>query len=126
MTDKSISEKFLLKPGRTLKLINAPENYLEILGPLPAFARIVSLSEPADVVQLFIHSYAELEVMLPGARALLGPGSIFWICYPKRTGKIKTDIDQDILKEYAILRNWKGIGMFSINYDWAAIRFKTQ
>ena len=126
MADKTISEKLLLKPGRTLKLIDPPDDYLEILGPLPAFARIVSLSEPADVVQLFIHSYTELEAMLPGARALLGPGSIFWICYPKRAGRIKTDIDQDVLKEYAVLRNWKGIGMFSINDDWAAMRFKTE
>ena len=126
MSEKTIAEKLLLKPGRKLKLIHPPTGYLENLGELPAFAKIVSISEPADVVQLFIRSYAELEVELPKARELIQPMSIFWVSYPKQPGPIRTDIDREILIEYARLRNWKDNGMISINNTWAAMRFRTQ
>jgi hypothetical protein len=126
MTQKTIPENLLLKPGKTLLLIHPPDGYLESLGELPAFSRIVPFPGPADVVQLFIRSYAELEAELPGARSILRPESVFWICYPKQTGKLKTDINRDILYEYAVIRNLKGIGMFSIDNNWSAMRFKNQ
>lgn len=126
MSEKSTADKLLLKPGRSLKLINAPDGFIEVLGELPAFAKVVELSEPADVVQLFINSYADLESQLSSAYQLLQPNSIFWICYPKKSGSIKTDIDRDILYEYASLRNLKGIGMISLDDNWSAMRFKNE
>jgi hypothetical protein len=124
MSDKTICAKMQLKPGRSLAVLNPPPGYLESLTPLPDFARLVIQPEEADVVQLFIHSYLELAEKLPGVKAHLNTNTIFWICFPKQTGKVKTDINRDILTVYAAKMDWKGIGMFSIDNDWAAMRFK--
>lgn len=126
MSEKTIAEKLLLKPGRSLLVLNAPSGYLETIGPLPDFAKIVTGLEPADVVQLFICSYAELQKELPKTSPYIKATTIFWVCYPKQSGSIKTDINRDVLYVYAESKNWKGIGMFSINNDWSAMRFKPQ
>ena len=126
MSEKTIAEKLLLKPGRSLLVLNAPPGYIESLEPLPDFAKIVSSSEPADVVQLFIRSFAELERELPKAKPFLGAATIFWVSYPKQSGSIRTNINRDVLYVYAESKNWKGIGMFSVNDDWSAMRFKPQ
>lgn len=106
-------------------ILNEPVGYVENMGVLPDFAKIVTEHESADVVQLFIRSYEELPLELPKARSLMNENTIFWVCYPKQTGRIKTDINRDILYNYAILMKWKGIGMFSVNDDWSAMRFKS-
>lgn len=126
MSEKTIAEKLLLKPGRSLLVLNAPPGYLESLKPLPDFAKIVSSSEPADVVQLFIHSYAELHTELPKTSVYIKAATIFWVCFPKQSGSIQTDINRDVLCVYAEAKNWKGIGVFSVNDDWSAMRFKPQ
>jgi hypothetical protein len=126
MSEKTIAEKLLLKPGRSLLILNAPAGYLESLGPLPDFAKIVPITEPADVVQLFIYSFARLEIELPKTKPYVNAATIFWVCYPKQSGTIKTDINRDVLYVYAESKNWKGIGMFSVNNDWSAMRFKPQ
>jgi hypothetical protein len=125
MSERTISEKLLLKPGRTLLVLNAPAGYLEKLSPLPDFAKIVT-TEPADVVQLFVRSYAQLQAELPGAKKRCTPATVFWVCYPKQTGAYKTDINSDILAVYAATMSWKGNGTCSIDADWSAMRFKPQ
>ncbi|NMC84901.1 MAG: hypothetical protein GYA58_06405 [Anaerolineaceae bacterium] len=124
MAEKTICDKMLLKPGRSLAVINPPSGYLESLLPLPDFARLADSPQEADVVQLFIRTYTELDEQLPHVKIHLRPSTILWVCFPKQTGKVRTDINGEILYVYAAQKNWKGNGMFSINSDWSAMRFK--
>jgi hypothetical protein len=124
MAEKTICDKMLLKPGRSLAVINPPSGYLESLLPLPDFARLAESPQEADVVQLFIRTYTELDEQLPHVKIHLRPSTILWVCFPKQTGKVRTDINGEILYVYAAQKNWKGNGMFSINSDWSAMRFK--
>lgn len=124
MPEKTIAEKLLLKPGRCLFVLNAPARYLENIGPLPDFSKIVGKNEAFDVLQLFIKSLADLETELPKAAKLVKAETIFWICYPKKSGAIQTDLNRDLLHAFAALKNWNDGSLFSVNDDWSAMRFK--
>ena len=124
MSEKTIAEKLLLKPGRCLFVLNAPACYLENIGPFPNFSKIVGKNEHFDVLQLFIRSQADLEIEFPKAAKLVKAETIFWVCYPKKSGSIKTDLNRDILRAFAALKNWSGVNLISVNDDWSAMRFK--
>ncbi|HYF64874.1 MAG TPA: DUF3052 family protein [Herpetosiphonaceae bacterium] len=120
---QSLAQKLQIKPGRSLLLVAAPAGYAETLGDLPADSR--REEAPADIVQLFVRSRAELEERLDAARAALNPGGILWVTYPKGTSKtMKADVNRDSINAYAHSLGLEGVAMVAIDEDWSALRLK--
>ena len=132
MTQKSAAQKMMLKPGRSVRLINPPPNVFELLGGLPDGVTLVDNSAGAgsllmaDIIVLFAANRSELEALLPGARAALNPQGFVWVVYYKGTSRIKTDINRDSINAYAHSLGLEGIAIISINEDWSGLRLKQQ
>jgi len=125
MSEKTIAQKLFLKPGQTLVLLGAPAGYQALLGDLPAGMRLATeLGAPADVVLCFATSKARLAELLPALRAGLKPAGILWIAYPKGTSKVATDLNRDIIAEYASSHGWQAVAIFSVDAVWSALRLK--
>jgi hypothetical protein len=125
-SEKPLAQKLQIKPGQRLRLINAPRGYASRLGALPEGAVLVrKAGTPVDVIQLFVDSRAELEALLPGAKAALGgPAPSLWVTYYKGTSRVKTDIHRDSVNAYAHSLGLQGVAMISIDDDWSALRLK--
>src|ERR1700744_4719272 len=96
MTDQTISplaKKLLIKPGKSWLFYNSPDNYLDLLSPLPEGAEAkFKVAGYFDGIQLFIKSKAELVESLKVIAPLLKPDTIFWISYPKKSSGIVSDL----------------------------------
>ena len=121
---KSLPERLQVKSGRTLRLINAPEGYTSLLGPLPERSKLVSSPKKADVVQFFIKNMEWLKSGLSAAADALNPGGILWITYPKLTSEIRSDVNRDKIFQYAATIGWTGVAMTSVDETWSAFRMK--
>src|SRR5580704_9742938 len=66
---KTTADKLGIKPGSSLKVINAPGGQAAVLGPLPEGTTLdlKSGGDPADVVVLFAHDSGELHRDAPAA-----------------------------------------------------------
>src|SRR5258706_13836666 len=96
MADTPLTKKLLIKPGYSLLILNAPEGYSDMLNPLPDGASIKTTAAGLfDFVQLFVYSKAEVDKNVKQAIQSLKPGGLLWLCYPKKSSKIKTDITRD-------------------------------
>jgi hypothetical protein len=125
MSDKSIAEKLLIKPGYKVVLINAPPDYAIMLGELPSGVTLMEKpSGEADLIQVFITSKKELQEQLSRVKSLLKPKGLFWITYPKGTSRMKVDINRDSINTYAQTVGLVGIAMISIDDTWSALRLK--
>ncbi len=125
MSDKSISQKLLIKPGYKVLLINAPDGYQSSLGEIPSRAAILNQSnDPVDLIQVFISSKAELEARLGKTKLLLNPNGLLWVTYPKGTSKVKTDINRDSIAKYAQSIGLQAVAMISIDDTWSGLRLK--
>jgi hypothetical protein len=61
-SDKTLVEKMHLKPGMTFLIIDPPNSYVDMMGPLPENVRMVQAPErDLDVVQIFVKSLSEFE-----------------------------------------------------------------
>jgi hypothetical protein len=125
MSEKTIAQKLLIKEGKKVLLVNAPQGYKTKLGPLPGGTKIVGkAAEPVDVIQLFVANRKELEAELPKLKPLVGPHSLLWVTYLKGTSKTRTDINRDTLHAYARGLGLEGVALVAIDDDWSAMRFK--
>ena len=103
MSQKTIAQKLFIKEGNKVLFLNHPEEYLSLIGDLPK--NIVFSSEAEDnldFIQVFVKNKAELEEQLPKLKKKMSDDGKLWISYYKGTSKIKTDINRDNLREYAL------------------------
>ena len=124
MSEKSVVQKLLLKPGQKMLLLNAPKGYRGSLAQLPEGARLEVKLVQADVIQIFVTSMEELKKKLEAVKPILTKKTVLWISYPKGTSKIATDLDRDIIREYAQGAGLTGVSVFSIDEDWSALRLR--
>jgi hypothetical protein len=124
MSEKSVVQKLLLKPGQKMLLLNAPEGYRGSLALLPEGARLEVKLVHADVIQIFVTAMEELKKKLDAVKPILTEKTVLWISYPKGTSKIATDLDRDIIREYADGVGLTGVSIFSIDEDWSALRLR--
>lgn len=125
MSDKTIAQKLLIKEGYKILILNAPAGYLASIGELPPKVSVLSRAEPnTDLVQVFIKSRKEMETQLPRLKESLRPGGLLWVTYPKGTSGVKTDINRDIIAEYARTIGMVGVAMVAVDDTWSALRLK--
>jgi hypothetical protein len=125
MSDKSISQRLILKSGQTAVFVNPPLGYLTSIGEIPAGVTVLqNPNRPMDFIQVFAANRKELEDQLPRLKTALKPTGSLWVTYYKGTSKAKTDINRDSINTYANSLGMQGVAMISIDDDWSALRLK--
>lgn len=103
--------------------VPAPE-YLEELG-LESNDKVEEMDRGTyDFVMLFAKDIASLNEHAPKALKAVKKDGLLWICYPKGTSKIKTDINRD--RGWKVVREdgWEGVSLVSVDEAWSAMRFR--
>ena len=128
MADTTLAKKLLIKADKTHLILNAPDGYLNLLADRPASATIQTSVPPQDtnfdVVQLFVRRQSDLQDQLPIALKALTPGGILWIAFPKKSGKIKTDMSRDEGWEPLSAHDWHPVTLISIDDTWSSMRVR--
>jgi hypothetical protein len=105
-------------------VLGAPSGYLAELAPLPAGAEVAE--QPGDffdVVQAFVRDRADLDEVAELALEAVKPGGILWMCDPKRSSKVATDLTRDT-GWGALYRAGRGpVAAISIDEVWSGLRF---
>jgi len=124
MSDKPLSQRLQIKPGRSFCLINEPDGYLNAIKPLPEGSKFVAAGEKAEVVQVFVTGMEDFKSRLPAAIDALTPGGILWVTYPKLTSKLAADINRDTIWKYIVALGWQAVAIISVDETWTALRMK--
>jgi len=116
-----LAKKMRITAGATIVALHAPDNYAAALGPLPEGVTIKHKAAKQNAfIQLFVHNKAELEREIFKACAALEPGGLIWICYPKGSSGMQTDLTRD--KGWECLEqidmNW--LSLISFDDKWSA------
>lgn len=119
MSDKPVTERLQVKHGRTLAVMDAPEN-VEAVFAAAASAAI----DHADVVLLFAAARAAFDAGIASYLPALKPTAILWVAYPKLTSKLAIDLNRDIIHAAALGHGLTPVSQIAINHDWSALRLK--
>jgi len=118
-----LARKLGFKPGMRVAALNAPNDYIQWVDPLPAGTRIEpALSRPAAAVHLFEVKRASLARWLPRLRIALQPDGFVWVSWPKRTSGVPTDITEDVIREVALPLGFVDVKVCAVTDVWSGLK----
>ena len=122
MPESALARKMKLKSDLKAAVINAPENYVDMLKHNTALSP--TLNGKFDWIQIFVHNKSELESLAPKAARALRPESILWVSFPKGTSNIQTDLTRDKGWDGVRKLDLKWITLVSVNETWSAFALR--
>jgi hypothetical protein len=96
-------KKLGIKEGFKIFLLNAPENYLQLVSPLPEEVKIVQkITSDMDLIHIFSTKKIDLVRELNASLAIIKPDGVIWVSWPKKSSSLPTDITEDTIREIAL------------------------
>jgi hypothetical protein len=115
----TLAQKFQLKSGQGLKLVNPPAGYARFFA-----SEGIGTAESPNALLIFVNSLAEVEQIVPPAFASLSGDALAWVAYPKGSSGIKTDVNRDKLWEALKPTGWRPVRNIALDAVWSALRFR--
>jgi Bacteriocin-protection, YdeI or OmpD-Associated len=102
-------------------IVGAPRSFL-VTEALQAMgvAYVEAFQEKAGWLVVCVMNRVEVGECIPKALAALAANGLLWICYPKKSGKIKTDLSRDHGWEAIEGLGLRHVNLISIDSDWTA------
>src|SRR3982750_4173230 len=98
-----LAKKLGIKPDQRVHLVNAPKEFAEWVGPdLDQVELVDQPKKPLAFVAIFVTSKADFTKRLPKLIDALAPNGMIWVCWPKKTSKMPTDLDENIIRDIAL------------------------
>jgi hypothetical protein len=113
-----LEPKLGVRDATTLLLIGAPDGF----GKALRRAELVD-EGPAQLVMLFAPSLADLESRFDGAKAAIAPGGSLWICWPKKSSGVDSDLGQAEVRRHGMDRGLVDFKVAAIDQTWSGLRF---
>jgi hypothetical protein len=118
-----LGQKLGIKKGFRIKLINAPDNYFELLPGLPEDVIFDNdLSDNLDLIHFFTKQANEYYSTLPSLRQQIKAHGIIWASWPKKSSKVITDITEDIIRNFAIENGLVDIKVCAVDEIWSGLK----
>jgi hypothetical protein len=118
-------KKLGLKPNHRLALLEAPPDFLSLLGDLPEGVTWQTTLErpPFDVMVLFVESRAALSFGFAAAAACLCETGGLWVAWPKWSSNVRTDLTEDIVRRVGLSAGLVDNKVCAIDDTWSGLRF---
>jgi hypothetical protein len=120
---KSLAEKLGIKAGAQVWLLDAPDHYLELLGPLPMGATVVSHPGEADILHAFMTDRASLTASAARLTDSSRQGAALWISWPKKSSAQFVDLTEDGVREILLPTGWVDVKVCAIDVNWSGLKF---
>jgi hypothetical protein len=118
-----LPKKLGIKPGSSVALVGAPEDFEETLGQLPDGATVTRQANAAsDVTLWFTRSQEDLVTRVkPMVPAAIRGG--LWIIWPKKASRAATDLTQAVVRETGLAAGLVDFKVAAIDATWSGLRF---
>ncbi len=117
-------KKLGIREGYSLLVINAPDNYFELVNPLPPNVQIANRNESnLDVIHYFEKSLSMFEERFIHLKKQLNKNGMMWISWPKRNSGISTDMNRDLIREFILQSELVDVKVCAIDETWSGLKF---
>jgi hypothetical protein len=118
-----LAKKLGIKEHSRVLPIAAPDDYVDLLEPLPGDVRFEKQIGPGiDLAHVFADRRSELQKHLVALRGRLRADAAIWVSWPKKTAKIPTDITEDTIREVALPLGFVDIKVCALSDVWSALK----
>ncbi|ASU34521.1 DUF3052 family protein [Mucilaginibacter xinganensis] len=118
-----LAKKLGLKPGFNIMLINAPDHYFRLFTDFPDDV-LVNVDETLkqDVIHFFTREKGEYFNMLPVIKEQIKQNGSIWISWPKKASKVVTDVNEDVIRDYALQTGLVDVKVCAVDETWSGLK----
>lgn len=128
-----LAKKLGIKEGALVVAVDAPENYVELLEPLPenVALELISTDEVAsgrisvggsDILHIFTNTRDGLFRGLSGAKRLIKQNGAVWVSWYKKASKLPTEITEDTVREAALPLGLVDVKVCAVDEKWSGLK----
>ncbi|WP_421773329.1 DUF3052 domain-containing protein [Gracilimonas sp.] len=124
-SETPLLKKLGIKPGCAVLLVNAPEDYQKLLGPLPEEARFIEINHTAPIpfIHVFCRNERELHNLVLPLKEKLAKDGILWVSWIKKSSKLETDITGNEVRALGLQTGLVDVKVCAVDDDWSALKF---
>ncbi len=118
-----LAKKLGMKEGFAVLGLNPPDNFLDLLAPLPENVTILATPQPEiDLIHLFTNSRDELFGELAKCVRLIKQNGSIWVSWYKKAAKLPTEITEDTVREAAFPLGLVDIKVCAVDEKWSGLK----
>jgi hypothetical protein len=120
---RPLAGKLGLKQGMRVALIDAPEDFVPKLDPLPENIMIqTQLKGDPEITLWFIQTEEALISRLDSVIGAIPSGKL-WIVWPKKGSKLKSNLSQTVVRKHGLNAGWVDFKICSLDETWTGLCF---
>lgn len=117
-------KKLGIKPGFRLIILNPPPDYDQTLGELPEHvSQADMLAGSFDFIHFFTKDRDTLVNEFPRLKQALAQNGLLWISWPKRSAKVETDLNEDIIRAIGLEHGLVDVKVAAVDEVWSGLKF---
>ena len=118
-----LAKKLGVKPASRICAIGAPENYAELLAPLPDGVKFERRpNSRTDIAHVFTVHKDELSAHLRSLREKLSAEAAIWVSWPEKASKVSTTITEDAIRELAFPLGLVDVKVCAVTEVWSGLK----
>lgn len=115
-------KKLGIKEGFSVSVFNEPEGYWDWLAPLPENVTVKTKGKDLDFVHWFVKEKKIFEKEYAAKKSLLKKNGMLWMSWPKKASKVETDLNENIIRDYALKNGLVDVKVCSVNDIWSGLK----
>ena len=117
-----LPKKLGIAAGHRVLLDGAPATFtLDDLPPDVEVHRRAG-SDPYDVILCFCGEFARLGKRWPVLHTRTTPAGALWIAWPKRSSGLATDLDENVVRDFALANGRVDVKVCAIDDTWSGLK----
>jgi hypothetical protein len=117
-----LARKLGIAPGHEVLLDGAPEGFAIEGLPPEAHLRRRTGTGPYDVIVCFCPDRSRLVRRWPVLHLLTTTAGALWIAWPKRASGIRTDLDENAVRDHALAHGRVDVKVCAVDDTWSGLK----
>jgi hypothetical protein len=118
-----LPRKLGLKPAMRVLALNAPQHFRALLADAPADLDWLPRLASFDCAVGFATSAKELRAVFTKLEPNLAQDGMIWIAWPKKAAAMKTDLDENLVRDIGLGAGLVDIKVCAIDAIWSGLKF---
>ena len=118
-----LAKKLGIKNNFKIKFVHQPGYYFDLFSDLPADLKIVKDNKSKkDFIHYFTKSADQLNKDIKSLRKEIEENGMIWISWPKKSSKVETDVDENVVRNIALKNNLVDVKVAAIDEIWSGLK----
>ncbi len=119
-----LAKKLEIKPGFRVALDEVPpEVKAELKEALAACQFVPGLKKHVDFLMIFAKSKEDVADDFEHLSKSLTPAGMFWVCWPKKSSGVATDLNENIVREIGLAAGLVDVKVCAVTEVWSGLKF---